>query len=224
MQNKSRIFRRNHEKDKNKHITLEWVLCILLAGGLALTCIQAVDAHFFPIYQSFADTKISAYVTEELNKTIAGKLADEVTYGDLMTMERDADGKITAMTTNVSAVNRLKSEIVTMTAEYVSAMNPKDFSIPVGSLIGIAYLSGKGFEIPIKALSVGTVTAEFRQQFMDAGINQTRHQLLIDVSVPVDVVLSGRVWTDTINAQVLIAETVIVGNVPETYLQFSGKN
>lgn len=224
MQSEIRISRRNLEKAKRRPAFLNWIVSLLVAGGLALLCIQATDAHYLPVYQAFADAKISASVTEELNKTIAGKLTDEVTYGDLITLERDVNGKVTSMTTNISAVNKLKSEIVAMTADYVASLNPDSFSIPVGSLTGVAYFSGRGFQIPVKALTAGTVTAEFKQQFTSAGINQTRHQLLIDVSVPVQVFLSGMIWTDTVHADVLVAETVIVGNVPDTYLQISGKN
>ena len=90
--------------------------------------------------------------------------------------------------------------------------------MPVGSLTGISLFSGRGFSLPVEVVAVGSAHGDFQSQFTSAGINQTRHRILLEVTVSVEILLPGETMQTEICPQVPIAETVIVGQVPDTYL------
>lgn len=200
---------------------LEWAGCLLLAFLLSAFCISHLERRFFPIFQTLISTEISGEVTAQVNNALSDQLGKEVTYSDLVHLERDATGQITAITTNISEINRLRGEAVSQTANLLLALEPKQFSVPIGSLTNWSLLSGRGMRISVRGITAGTVTAEFRQDFSAAGLNQTRHQILLHITAPVTILLSGQVWTQTVETELLMGETVLVGSVPETYLQIS---
>ena len=124
--------------------------------------------------------------------------------------------------TNISEVNRLKTDILNIINDEILALDTSDIGIPLGSLIFPELLSGKGPAIPVHILSIRNSDAVFASNFSQAGINQTLHQLTMQVSVDVSVLVLAKTETFTVTSEVVVAETVIVGEVPETYLQTGG--
>ncbi len=192
-----------------------------LAGvGLALALILFVDVQLRPILDAMATAQVKNVVTKALDGAIARQVEERgLTYGDIITMEKDASGRITALTSNMAQLNSLRTGILGAAVEAVDGMDTEELSIPVGNLSGVNFLSGRGFSLPVEVVSVGTAHAEFTNVFTGAGINQTRHQILLEVAVTVDVLLPGETLRTDVSAQVPVAETVIVGTVPDTYLQ-----
>jgi sporulation protein YunB len=136
--------------------------------------------------------------------------------------EKDLDGRITALKTNMSEVNRLKTDILNLINDEILALDSTDLGIPLGSLILPEFLSGKGPNIPIKILSIRNSDASFSNSFSEAGINQTLQQLTMHVQVDVTVLVLGETRSFTVSSEVVVAETIIVGQVPQTYLQTGG--
>ena len=101
-------------------------------------------------------------------------------------------------------------------------MDSTDLGIPLGSLILPEFLSGKGPDIPIQILSIRNSDASFSNNFSEAGINQTLQQLTMHVQVDVTVLVLGETRSFTVSSEVVVAETIIVGQVPQTYLQTGG--
>ena len=101
-------------------------------------------------------------------------------------------------------------------------MDTSDIGIPLGSLFLPEFLSGKGPVIPVRVLSVRNSDASFVSHFSQAGINQTLHQLTMEVSVDVAVLVLAKTESFPVTSQVVVAETVIVGAVPQTFLQTGG--
>ena len=100
-------------------------------------------------------------------------------------------------------------------------MSTTTLSIPIGTLTGSSLLAGRGPTVKVKMQSVGSTTASFRNTFSSAGINQTRHQILLDVTVSVSILLPGFRTSTKVSNEISVAETVIVGSVPENYTYFS---
>jgi sporulation protein YunB len=145
-----------------------------------------------------------------------------IQYDRIVYFEKDLDGKITALKTNMSEVNRLKTDILNRINDEILAMDSSDLSIPIGSLVLPELFSGKGFGIPVQILAIRNSDASFRSYFTQAGINQTLQQLTMEISVDVAVLVLGKTDSFTVTSQVVVAETVIVGQVPDTYLQTGG--
>ena len=123
------------------------------------------------------------------------------------------------MKTNMSEVNRLKTDILNMINDEIMAIDSSDLGVPLGSLVLPELFSGRGPSIPVKILSIRNSDASFSTCFSEAGINQTLQQLTMDVVVDVSVLVLGKTHSLSVSSQVVVAETIIVGQVPNTYLQ-----
>lgn len=197
---------------------------LLLSGavgiGIALLVISFFEAQLGPVLNAMASAKVSNVVTRSLDGAIAAQVEKSgLTYSDIITMEKDDSGRITALTSNMAVLNHLRTGILGTVVEAVEQIDTGDLAIPMGNLTGVNFLSGRGFSVPVEVVSVGSAHAEYKNLFTDAGINQTRHQIVLDVTVTVKILLPGDTMETDVTAQVPVAETVIVGAVPDTYLQ-----
>ena len=191
------------------------------AWRVLLAAVLTAMAQLRPIMDSMATARVSNVihkaVAEAVSETIATGRYD---YTDLIRLEKDDGGKITALTSNMIQFNQLQIDVSENVMKKVGSVSSSELSIPVGSLTGVALLAGRGPDVHIKVLSVGSPTAEFENRFTDAGINQTKHQILLNVDVNVQMLMPGYTRTITVSSTLSVAETVIVGSVPETYTYF----
>ena len=144
--------------------------------------------------------------------------AGNIQYDRIVYFEKDLDGRITALKTNMTEINRLKTDILNIINDEILALDTSDIGIPLGSLFFPEFLSGKGPAIPVHILSIRNSDASFESSFSQAGINQTLHQLAMEVSVDVAVLVLGQTSSFSLTSEVVVAETVIVGGVPQSYV------
>ena len=199
-------------------------LFIWLAVFVALVTTIAVGAfvHMGPIISSMATARVSNTVNRIVVEAVSDAIqGGEIDYGVLVEFEKDDNGHVTALKSNMAAFNRLQSRISDDILLRLSEVSTTTLSIPVGTLTGSSLLAGRGPVIKIKMQSVGSTTASFRNTFSSAGINQTRHQILLDVHVNVSILLPGFRTSTKVSNEISVAETVIVGSVPENYTYFS---
>ena len=161
----------------------------------------------------------SDLINDAIDRQIAG---GDIQYDRIVYFEKDLNGRITALKTNMIEVNRLKTAILNLINDEILALDTSDLGIPIGSLIFPELISGRGPEIPVEILSIRNSDASFSSEFSEAGINQTLQQLNMHVSVDVAVLVLGKTNYFTVESQVVVAETIIVGQVPDTYLQTGG--
>lgn len=175
------------------------------------------------VIRELAQTQVKNTTSDLTNDAIAKQIAaGDIQYDRIVFFEKDLDGRITALKTNMSEVNRLKTDILNIINDEILALDTSDIGIPIGSLFLPEFFSGKGMAIPVHILSIRNSDASFASHFSQAGINQTLHQLIMEVSVDVAVLVLGETASFTITSEVVVAETVIVGDVPQTYLQTGG--
>ena len=117
--------------------------------------------------------------------------------------------------------NRLQSSILNSILERISEISTRDLSIPLGSLTGSNLLAGRGPLITVRMQSLGSSTAYLHKEFTSAGINQTKHQILLTVDVYVSILLPSFTTATKVSNSFTVAETIIVGSVPESYTYFS---
>ena len=162
-----------------------------------------------------ANDLVTRRVTQAVNRRIQAGGFD---YSDFVTIERDGDGNVTAIATDTAKINLLSAELL---SDIVGAndQNMMEIDIPVGTLIGSQFLQGRGPRVPVKVYMLATSTATFRNELSDAGINQTKHQILLDVAVNIKIMIPWQTVNTTVTSEVLVAETVIVGKVPDTYVK-----
>ena len=200
------------------------ILYFLLAAFLTVSLgFLMLRSRYRDVIRDLAETQVKNTTSDLTNDAIA-KQIDEgiIQYDRIVYFEKDLDGRITALKTNMSEVNRLKTDILNLINDEILALDTSDIGIPLGSLFLPELFSGKGPSIPVRILSIRDSDASFASSFSQAGINQTLHQLPMIVSVDVAVLVLGQTSSFTVNSEVVVAETVIVGDVPSTFLQTGG--
>lgn len=195
------------------------VLTVAVALLVAWVLVGAAEERLRPVLLVAAKMQTQNAVTEVMEAAILGELdRQDPQYGELVCVERAQDCSITAITTDMTAMNRLRSAIVETLLTAMEGLDEESIAIPVGSLIDSEVLWGRGPTIKVQSFTVGTVTAEFESEFASAGVNQTLHKIWLTVSVPTAVLLPGSQMEVTVNTRLCVAETVIVGQVP-SYVQ-----
>lgn len=198
-------------------------LCLILLLILFFLAFFWLRRSYRDVIRELAETQVKNTTSDLTNDAIAKQIADGVVqYDRIVYFEKDLDGRITALKTNIGEVNRLKTDILNIINDEILALDNSDIGIPIGSLFLPELFSGKGPAIPVHILSIRNSDADFVSHFSQAGINQTLHQVTMEVSIDVSVLVLGQTTSFTMESQVVVAETVIVGQVPNTFLQTGG--
>ncbi len=188
-----------------------------------LVAFLMLRSRYREVIRELAETQVKNTTSDLTNDAIAKQIAKgDIQYDRIVYFEKDLNGRITALKTNMSEINRLKTDILNIINDEILALDASDIGIPLGSLFLPEFLSGKGPAIPVHILSIRNSDAVFSSDFSQAGINQTLHKLTMVVSVDVAVLVLGETSSFSINSEVVVAETVIVGEVPTTFLQTGG--
>lgn len=200
------------------------ILFRLLIGFSAfLAVFLCFRGKYHLVIRELAETQVKNTTSDLTNDAIAKQIvAGNIEYDRIVYFEKDLDGKITALKTNMSEINRLKTDILNIINDEILALDTSDIGIPVGSLFLPEILSGKGPSIPVHILSIRNSDALFTSDFSQAGINQTLHKLTMEVTVDVAILVLGQTSSFSITSEVVVAETVIVGDVPDTFFQTGG--
>ena len=206
-----------------RRFLIRFFLRLLVVFAVVLGGLLLFRSHYRPLLRELAETQIKNATSDLTNDAIAKQIAQGVIrYDRIVFFEKDLDGRITALKTNMSEVNRLKTDILNLINDEILALDTSDIGIPLGSIFLPELLSGKGPAIPVHILAIRNSDAAFSSSFSQAGINQTLHRLNMNVSVDVAVLVLGQTSSFTVDSQVVVAETIIVGNVPSTFLQTGG--
>lgn len=198
---------------------LIWLTAIFT---LLLALTVAVVLHMKPVVVDLA----AARTSNAVNRIVVAAVNDAVDsgridYEQLVDFDKDAEGHVTALRSNMAAFNRLQASIADDILQRMAEVSSTDLAIPIGTLTGSPLLAGRGPCLRVRMQSVGTATARFDNQFSSAGINQTRHRIILNVDVHVSILLPGLTTYTKVSNEISVAETVIVGGVPETYTYFS---
>lgn len=197
------------------------ILIMLLVLAMLLLAIFRNKYH--DAIQELAQTQVRNTTSDLINDAIDKQIGNgNIQYDRIVYFEKDLEGRITALKTNISEVNRLKTEILNLINNEILAIDNSDLGIPIGSLVLPELLAGKGPEIPVNIISIRNSDASFNSHFSEAGINQTLQKISMCVSVDVAVLVLGKTESFTVSSEVVVAETIIVGQVPDTYLQTGG--
>jgi sporulation protein YunB len=193
---------------------------LLLIFALLIWTFMTLRARLWPVVRSLAQTQVINTASDLINDAILEQIMEgEIQYDRIVYFEKDLNGRITALKTNMAEVNRLKTETLNIINDEILAQDTQTLGVALGSLILPEFFSGKGPQIPVRILSIRNSDANFESYFTEAGINQTLQQLSMDVILDVTILVLGQTERFTVSSQMVVAETIIVGDVPATYLQ-----
>ncbi len=215
-------FRRTLASESGKKFVWEIypaVLTLVVAVVLACSLITGLEERLRPVLLTAAQTQTKNAVTAVLERAILAELElQDIRYSDMVQIERGTDGSITAITTDMAQMNRLRSTLMEELLTSVSLMDETAISVPLGSLVDSELLWGRGPTIKVRSFTVGSVAAEFESEFSSAGVNQTLHKIWLSVCVPTTILLPGQQMEVSVKTKLCVAETVIIGKVP-SYVQ-----
>ncbi len=196
-----------------------WLTLLVLA---LLAATVSLLWHLKPVMTSMATARVSNLVNRIVSAAVNEAVENgDIDYQNFVIFEKDETGHITALRSNVAEVNRMQGQITDEILHRLSEVATSELEIPLGTLTGSALLAGRGPSLFVRMQAVGSASAAFRNQFTAAGINQTRHQIFLDVDVYMSILLPGMKTSTRVSNEIAVAETVIVGGVPDTYTYFS---
>ena len=198
------------------------ITTVVLAILVAVT-IKSIS-YFRELSRQMVLSDATDLMTLCINDTISRKFAEEdYSYDYFVDIDYGEDGTVTAVRANMSRINALSSELL---SDIVHAADGGQLtlSIPVGNVLGSSLLLGKGPEIPVDITMLTSSHVDFKNELSDAGINQTKHQIKLDVVIDIDVIMPWQTVSTQVVSEILIAETVILGDVPQTYLNWGNSD
>ena len=172
-----------------------------------------VDNSLRPTITVLAETKAIELANRSINKAVGGIVKDKIDYSDLIYTKLDSKGKISMIQSNTILMNQIESDVALEIQNELKQVKSTTAYIPIGTA-----LAKYGPQIKVSIEPIGTVSVDFKTSFESAGINQTRHRIYLEAKTQVKVVIPLTTSTKEVKAQIPICETIIVGEVPESYV------
>lgn len=207
-------------KLKRRHKIVQKIVAIFTAMVIVALAIAlwVYWKSMTPTILDIAQVQVKAQTTQAVNEAVLSVLQG-VDYTDFVTVEKNSQNEVVLITANSNSVNQLARNASIVTQGKINTLFQQAISIPLGTLSGIPLLSQLGPDVNIVIDPVGTVQCSFVSHFETAGINQTLHRIYLNVSSTVDVIIPSSHQVVQIETPILVCETVIVGKVPDTFLQ-----
>lgn len=199
-------------------------LCVLLF--VLFTCCTLLfifEMRIRPVFSEIALSRAQSLavtvINDEVNRIF---VSESVEYGSLMMIQKDNEGRITAIISQSGEINRLKAEIAQKVQDALGKANKMVSSVPLGTFLSKGLFSGYGPRIPVRLTPIGRATVEISDSFLDAGINQTRHEIHLTVKAKINVLMVGGSVATEVETVLPLAQSVIVGDVPQSFTSVSG--
>lgn len=195
------------------------VIAVVLALLNALLIAAAV--RLSPTVEAMAGAQAEREAARIINESVLQLVErDGLDYSALVVEKRSADGRIVSLQCDMDKVNRFKSELTELIADRLDNIDAESISVPLGNALGSFITSGRGPDIPVRIVSVGSVVSTLDNDFTAVGINQTRHRILLSVGLTFTLAFPGGSGEVAVKDTVCIAETIIAGEIPERYAVF----
>ena len=192
-----------------------WIACIALAVFLLM------DRNFKPLVFSLAEARSAAMASQVLSGALTEVLEDGVGYDDLMTVRMDEKGQVALLMANTMRMNQLADKAGQAALRRLNNMSSERVSVPLGAALGMTLFAGSGPNVPVSIVPIGSIATDFATEFEACGINQTRHKVYLKVTASIRIVIPTGAKTTQVSANMLVAESIIVGSVPEGFVGYN---
>ncbi len=202
-----------------KQVEKIWKIFFILI--IAFSIVKIVIDAVNPIFDTLCEDEARAIATRITNKQ-ATRVMQKYSYEDLFQIEKDEQGNITMVKSNVFPINAIISDVALEIQEEIDNLQRDNIKIALGSFTGMKLLSGRGPYVKVKISTIGNVETDLRSEFVAQGINQTLHRIYLQVDGRISILTPFDKTEKSISNQVLLAENVIVGKIPQTYYNLEG--
>ena len=194
------------------------LLLILLTIGLIIGVIVKAVA---PVFNRLCTEKAKSIATIITNDETTNAIID-YKYSDFIIIHKDEAGNILMLESNMKNINIVISDVANRIQKSIDNTKEEDVNISLGSFTGVSLLSGSGFKVPISISTIGNVKTDVRSEFKSKGINQTLHRLYLQIESEISILTPFNTIQESITNQLILAENIIVGEIPETYYNLEG--
>lgn len=178
-----------------------------------------LSARLKPLVETIAVSNAVNHISLAISDAAAESLlSNTVGYSGFVDVATDANGRVSSLSIKAAESSEFKARFISCLCRHLELIEAQDLAVPLGNLSGILWFSALGPDIRVMVRSIGDVSAEYENEFTGVGVNQTRHAVYLRVSVTIQLMIPGDIIPVTAEERVCIAETVIVGEVPDSYL------
>ncbi len=210
---------KNKEKQPLKsRIKRKLIICLSVFAVLIVVALLYLNFVVNPVIISTSSAKVKSLSQRAVENAVRQVIHDNVMYDTLIMITRDNNGKIVTISSNSATINMLSLELTDKAQSALSQMGATGIDIPIGSFSGMPIFTGRGPSVNIKMLPIGNIYCKFESTFTSAGINQTNHRIYLKVYSSVSVILPTANQVVKTETQIMISESIIVGDIPDTYL------
>ena len=196
-----------------KKKALIWTIIIIL---LIIYMFRYVDKNIKPTVIAISEIRARSITTQTINDTIKSKIKRDINYNDLIFVKYDNDGKVTLMQANTILMNSIAAEVAIEVQEQLKQMSKSKIKVPLSNAFDTQIVNLPSMNVQI--IPQGSVAVDFATEFESSGINQTRHRIYIIVVTDIKMIVPLVQENLRITTNIPIAETIIVGDVPEQYV------
>ena len=212
--------RRPQRRKKSRFGRMAKAVLALIAAVVVLV---ELDHAVRPVVITMAQYQARVSSILAINEAVLQELEDEqIGYEDLVTITRDEKGAVTSVETDAAAINRVKARLTDAVSAHLAALELEEVEVPLGTLLGWQIFAGRGPAIRFQVVPASFVESNITSTLESAGINQTQHKILMEFAVEMSAIIPGYTTSVQVNTQVSIADTLIIGAVPEFYAVADG--
>lgn len=172
-----------------------------------------------PMVLRIAQAEVDSVATTAISDAIFEVVNDEnIDYNDIVNISYDESGAITSITSNMEKMNYLARQLSTKAQILLDNLGDLGVKIALGAFTGLEALAAIGPKVDVKMTPIGSVITTFNSSFDSAGINQTKHSIYVDVNTSVNIVLPTSSKKMTFLTSAIICESIIIGKVPNVYV------
>lgn len=206
-------------KNKRKKLTIYIIIIFTLALGIYVY--NKINNNIRPTILAMCEIQAKKIATQAINDAVKGKIKGDIEYKDLLLVKEDKEGKIAMVQANTGLMNNIASDVALEVQEKIRQIPGGTIKIPFGTALNSQLIPGPKFSLDLEPH--GSATVDFGTEFLESGINQTIHRVYLTIIADVKMVFPLVSDTVTVRANIPIAETIIVGDVPESYVDIPNK-
>jgi sporulation protein YunB len=209
----------HYKQNKRLFRRRKWLYMLIVIILLAIALFVYFQRNVTRVLISISEATMRASTTIAVNDAVYYTLSDEMRYEDLVRIDRDEAGNIVAVAANPLKINKIARDTASISQSNLKNLSLNGIPVPLGALTGIEAFAGLGPNIHFRIIPVSSVSCGFSSTFESVGINQTKHSIYLNVVADISIVMPSRTENFAVATDILVGESVIVGTVPDAYLQ-----
>ena len=205
---------------KRKWLTRKkkWLLAAICFVLVVIGALLYFNFVINPVILSMSEIKVKSLTQRAVNQAVYEVVNSGPVYDDMIKISRNENGMVTLISADATEINRLARDLIKLSEIKLSEISERGIAIPIGTFSGMPIFVGRGPEVSIRLIPIGVISCNFRSEFHQSGINQTTHRIYVNINSNVSVVMPTQNQNIATTTELLLAESIIIGAIPNTYL------